>query len=201
MAIVYNEKTKIFTISTQHTTYMCGVYAGRHLMHLYYGVHVEDTDCAYLFGRDESESDLYNLEREEVPFYTTSAFEYPAFGTGDYRDNTLCVRDADGHNTCKLYYESHRILTGKPAPDGLPATFAGKKQEAETLEITLRDQVLNLAVLLRYSVFADCDAILRSVRFINESDRTLYLERVPSACLDMQGQNFIITTLQGFTFC
>lgn len=26
MAIVYNEKTKIFTISTQHTTYMCGVY-------------------------------------------------------------------------------------------------------------------------------------------------------------------------------
>ena len=199
MAIVYNEKTKIFTISTQHTTYMCGVYAGRHLMHLYYGVHVEDTDCAYLFGRDESESDLYNLKREEVPFYTTSAFEYPAFGTGDYRDNTLCVRDADGHNTCKLYYESHRILTGKPAPDGLPATFAEKKQEAETLEITLRDPVLNLAVLLRYSVFADCDAILRSVRFINEGDRTLYLERVPSACLDMQGQNFTITTLQGFT--
>ena len=198
MAIVYNEKTKIFTISTQHTTYMCGVYAGRHLMHLYYGAHVEDADCAYLFGRDESESDLYNLKREEVPFYTTSAFEYPAFGTGDYRDNTLCVRDADGHNTCKLYYESHRILTGKPAPDGLPATFAEKKQEAETLEITLRDPVLNLAVLLRYSVFADCDAVLRSVRFVNESDRTLYLERVPSACLDMQGQDFTITTLQGF---
>ena len=33
MAIVYNEKTKIFTISTQHTTYMCGVYAGRHLIY------------------------------------------------------------------------------------------------------------------------------------------------------------------------
>lgn len=58
MAIVYNEKTKIFTISTQHTTYMCGVYAGRHLMHLYYGVHVEDTDCAYLFGRDEFTSHI-----------------------------------------------------------------------------------------------------------------------------------------------
>lgn len=31
MAITYNEKTKIFAISTANTTYMCGVFTGRHL--------------------------------------------------------------------------------------------------------------------------------------------------------------------------
>lgn len=197
MAIIYDKKKKVFAIHTPNTTYICCIYAGKHLMHLYYGSRVDDIDCTYLFGRDESESDLHHLKREETPFYTTSAFEYPAFGTGDYRDNTFCVRDADGHDTCQLYYESYRILNGKPALDGLPATFAQNVQDVQTLEITLKDSVLHLTVLLRYSVFADCDAIIRSVRFINESDRALYLERVPSACLDMQGQDFTITTLQG----
>jgi len=197
MAIIYNKKRKTFAIHTPNTTYICGIYAGKHLIHLYYGSRMDDTDCTYLFGRDESEGDLRHLEREEIPFYTTSAFEYPAFGTGDYRDNTFCVRDMDGHDTCQLYYESYCILNGKPALDGLPATFAQNEQDVQTLEITLRDPVLYLTVLLRYSVFGDCDSIMRSVRFINESDRTLYLERVPSACLDMQGLNFTITTLQG----
>lgn len=197
MAIIYDEKKKIFAIHTPNTTYICCIYAGKHLMHLYYGSRVDDIDCTYLFGRDESESDLHHLKREETPFYTTSAFEYPAFGTGDYRDNTFCVRDADGHDTCQVYYESYRILNGKPALDGLPATFAQNEQDVQTLEIVLKDSVLHLTVLLRYSVFSDCDAIVRSVRFINEGNRALYLKRVPSACLDMQGQDFTITTLQG----
>lgn len=197
MAIIYDKKKKVFAIHTPNTTYICCIYVGKHLMHLYYGSRVDDIDCTYLFGRDESESDLHHLKREETPFYTTSAFEYPAFGTGDYRDNTFCVRDADGHDTCQLYYESYRILNGKPALDGLPATFAKNVQDVQTLEITLKDSVLHLTVLLRYSVFVDCDAIIRSVRFINESDRALYLGRIPSACLDMQGQDFTITTLQG----
>ena len=197
MAIIYDEKKKVFAIHTPNTTYICCIYAGKHLMHLYYGSRVDDIDCTYLFGRDESESDLHHLKREETPFYTTSAFEYPAFGTGDYRDNTFCVRDADGHDTCQVYYESYRILNGKPALDGLPATFAQNEQDVQTLEIVLKDSVLHLTVLLRYSVFSDCDAIVRSVRFINEGNRALYLKRVPSACLDMQGQDFTITTLQG----
>ena len=104
MAIIYDEKKKVFAIHTPNTTYICCIYAGKHLMHLYYGSRVDDIDCTYLFGRDESESDLHHLKREETPFYTTSAFEYPAFGTGDYRDNTFCVRDADGHDTCQVYY-------------------------------------------------------------------------------------------------
>lgn len=195
MAITYNEKTKIFAISTANTTYMCGVFTGRHLMHLYYGRRVEDTDCSYLFGHTQPAENTF--KRVDVPFYTGDPFEYPAFGTGDYRDSTLCVRDADGHSTCQLFFKGYRILSGKPALDGLPATFAQNEQDAQTLEITLQDSVLHLTVLLRYSIFADCDAILRSTRFINEGDRTVYLERVPSACLDMRGQNFTITTLQG----
>ena len=44
-------ETKIFQISTQNTTYMMGVYAGKHLLHLYYGRRVEDADCSCLFTK------------------------------------------------------------------------------------------------------------------------------------------------------
>lgn len=43
MSIIYNPETKIFQISTLNTTYMMGVYSGKHLLHLYYGRKVEDT--------------------------------------------------------------------------------------------------------------------------------------------------------------
>ena len=64
MAIIYNRKRKTFAIHTPNTTYICGIYAGKHLIHLYYGSRMDDTDCTYLFGRDESEGDLRHLERE-----------------------------------------------------------------------------------------------------------------------------------------
>lgn len=197
--ISYDEKTRIFQITTPNSTYMMGLYAGGYLTHLYYGRQVEDTDCGYLFRRDESERALHSLKRDAVGFFGTFPFEYPAHGTGDYRDNCLCVRDEEGHRVCKLLYESHRILSGKPALRGMPATFPGKGpgQEAQTLEITMADSALGLKILLRYSVFADSDAIVRSVVAENTGSRKLYLERVMSACLDMDNEKYDLTTLQG----
>lgn len=194
MPITYNEKTHIFQINTENTTYLLGVYDGQYLMHLYYGERMEDTDCAYLFGRPENDQERHNLKRDRAPFFGTAAFEYPAAGTGDFRDNTLCVRDVGGHRVCQLSYDGYQILAGKPKLDGLPATFG---DSAETLEITLRDKLLGLKVLLRYSIFPDCDAITRSVKFVNEGTERLYLERVPSVCLDMENEGFTLTTLQG----
>ena len=199
MSIFYNEKTRIFRINTPNTTYMMGLYADGYLLHLYYGRRVEDTDCRYLIGRDESERDLHNLKRDGADFFGRTSFEYPASGTGDYRDSCLCVRDAGGHRVCRLTYESHRIFSGKPALTGMPATFAGSSpgQDAQTLEITMADPVLNLKILLRYSVFADSDAIVRSAVAINEGSQKLYLERMLSACLDMDNEDYELSTLQG----
>jgi alpha-galactosidase len=194
MGIVYLEDSKVFQIHTKNTTYMMGVYAGEHLQHLYYGKKLTDTNCGYLFPRKETPEAFHANKRGGVDFFNTMPFEYPVFGTGDFRGTALTVRSSGGYRVCRLRYESHKVLEGKPEIPGMPATFG---DNAHTLEVCMRDTLLNLKVLLRYSIFEDSDAILRSTTVVNEGTETLYLEKVMSACLDMTNENYDITTLHG----
>lgn len=199
MSIRFNEDSKIFQINTPSTTYMMGILAEKHLMHLYYGNRMEDTDCAYLFRAAKGPETDHFLKREGFMFFEQFPFEYPAHGTGDVRDNCLRVRTEGGHRVCELHYDSYRIYKGKPSLKGMPATFEGKEagQSAETLEITMKDAVLGLKILLRYSVFEDSDALIRSVVAVNESDKKLYLEKILSVCLDMDNAEYELSTLHG----
>lgn len=194
MAIKVDERQKIFSISTPNTTYMMGVLAGQHLLHLYYGRRLDDLNAGHLFRHDESEGALYKLKRDGELFFNSAYFEYPAHGTGDFRDNCLRVRDESGCRVCQLKYDSYRILEGKPSLPGLPATFG---DNAETLEITLKDEIIGLTVLLRYSVFADSDALMKSVLLKNEGSGTLYLEKALSSCLELDNEDFELSTLHG----
>lgn len=199
MSIKVNQETKIFQISTANTTYMMGVFAEKYLRHLYYGKRIDDIDCRYLMGDDKSPKALKRLNHIRQHFFETSWFEYPTHGTGDYRDTCLCVRDQSGYRVCELHYDGYQIHSGKPILSGMPATFEGKEQgmNAETLEITLKDPVLGLKILLRYSVFEDSDAIIRSVVAVNEGKKKLYLEKILSACIDMGNEEYELTTLHG----
>ena len=49
-----------------------------------------------------------------------------------------------------------------------PAVFAEKK-DCQTLQIRTRDEVLKIDVILNYTVFNDCDAIVRSSKIINNN--------------------------------
>lgn len=95
-----------------------------------------------------------------------------------------------------LTYDSHEIYQGKEALAGLPATFGGDG-EVTTLAITCRDRALGLRAVLSYSVFEDTDAIARSVRFYNDSDQPIFLEKAMSACLDMDDRDYDMITLHG----
>ena len=81
-------------------------------------------------------------------------FEYPTNGAGDMRIAALSVRNGDGNAVTDVRYVSHKITPGKPALEGLPATFADDSQ-AETLEVEAVDPVTGVKVFLLYTVFAD----------------------------------------------
>ena len=52
---------------------------------------------------------------------------------------------------CEIFFDSYEIFKGTPA-DRSSASF-GTEDEVETLEITCKDPVLDLVVILSYSVF------------------------------------------------
>ena len=92
--------------------------------------------------------------------------EYTAYGNGDYRINGLETEQADGSDTANLKYDSYEISKGKYSLKGLPAMFV-KEDEAETLEIVLKDHASGLHAHLLYGVFPQLDVITRAVRLEN----------------------------------
>ena len=197
MNITYNEKNRIFKLDTPHTSYCIGVVDVENFLgHVYYGRKLSDDDLAYLMRIGEPPFVPSENNRDRTSFLDTFPMEYTGHNLGDYRDGTLSVRTLSGHTGVSLSYVSHRIYDGKEPLSGLPATFGGK-DECRTLEIVCEDTVLKLKILLSYTVFADTDAIARSVRVVNNGSEAIYLTKVMSACIDMDNDCYEMITLHG----
>ena len=194
--IQYADKNKVFLLNTQNTSYAIAVVDDRYVEHLYYGAKIEDTDIRYLLREDEGPLTPSQKKRETGAFLDCAPMEYPETGMGDYRESALCVRSMEGHRASELRYEGYEIVQGKPALEGLPATW-GSESDCSTLKIFCRDTLLGMKVTLLYSVFAGSDALTRSVIVENEGKEPFYLEKVLSACIDMDDRDFEMITLPG----
>ncbi len=198
MGICYYEGSRTFKLDTPNTTYMIALtdkegFVGQ----VYYGRKLADTDLNYLLRTKENPFVPSENERDRLSFYDSYAWEYPTAGIGDYRDAAFEIRTVDGFRASLLVFESYQIFNGKKALEGLPATFAGE-DEATTLEIMCRERDLGFHVCLSYTVFNDNDAIAKSVRVINDSEKEIYLEKVLSAVLNFEDvQPMDVITLHG----
>jgi alpha-galactosidase len=123
--------------------------------------------------------------------------EMPTAGGGDFRVPGLVVEQPDGSSVLDLRYVDHRVKHGKPALDGLPATYAESDSEAETLEVLLRDSVAGLEVRLRYSLFAGRPVVARSAVLANVGSGRLVVRTAMSATLDLPDHTWQLTTLSG----
>lgn len=194
--IRFDEKNKVFLLNTENTSYGIAIVDDRYVEHLYYGAKLVETDIRYLLREDEAPFTPSVNKRETGAFLDFAPMEYPETGMGDYRESALCVRDTGGHRASELCYEGYEILAGKPALEGLPATW-GDDSQCSTLKIFCRDSLLGMKVTLIYSVFQGSDALTRSVLIENEGEDPLYIEKVLSACLDMDDKNFEVLSLAG----
>ena len=196
MGIKFVEGKKIFHMDTKRTTYLIGLSPEGYVGHIYYGRRLRSEGSNYLLRMEEAPFTPSVREREKASFLDSFPTEYPTGGIGDYRESCLDVRCDSGNVGCELLYKEYRITGGKPALSGLPASF-GTEDEVETLEIVCEDRLLGLEVTLSYSVFEETDVITRNVRAVNQGDRHLKLEKVYSACLDMDNRDFEMITLAG----
>ncbi len=197
MSILYSEKERAFKLRAKDTDYMLKVIEGDYLGHVYYGKKVPDEDLGYLLRFDESPFTPAQNDRDRAVYLDTTPFEYPCFGIGDYREPALMIMDSDGMSTCDLRYVSHRIFDGKPALEGMPATFATENSPAQTLEITMKDAHAEIEAVLVYSVFENLDVITRSVRFKNVGTKPVKLTRALSACVEFDTEKMDMITLNG----
>jgi alpha-galactosidase len=198
MAIFYNEETKEFHLQNDNISYIIKILKNNQLGHLYFGKKVRHRDSfAHLLNIQPRaltacvyEGDLkFSLEYIKQ--------EYPSYGTTDFREPAYQIKQENGSRITDFQYKSHRIYSGKPKLEGLPATYVEDDSEATTLEITLEDSLINSEITLIYTIFENNNAIARSVRFTNKGNEKLNLIRAMSMCVDFPDSNFEMMQLSG----
>ena len=122
--------------------------------------------------------------------------ELPTHGTGDYRSPAVVIRNVDGSYGCDFRYQGYRIADGKYALPGLPAVYA-RDDEAQTLEIDLKDRATGVEITLFYGVLPSLDLITRSACVRNNEAGKIYLEKIQTACLDWVGGAYDLITFYG----
>jgi alpha-galactosidase len=174
------------------------VYEEGHLAHLYWGRKLKKVNTEELLVFRGRPSFSANAHTQNGMFsLDTFPQEYPAYGTSDMRSPAYSIQLENGSTITDFRYESHRIIKGKPALEGLPATYVENEAEAETLEIVLIDSLIGLKAILSYSVFENLDVITRSVKFVNEGNTKLKLLRALSMSVDFNDNKYDFMHLYG----
>lgn len=185
MAIWVQEDKGIFHLQSTGMSYVIGLVNG-YPAHLYWG------------GRLREGSNLDGLllpvahgSLDRLPQ------EYPQYGTGDFRVPAYQAKLEDGTRVTELRYSGYRVTEGKPELAGLPSVYVESPEEADTLELILKDDYAKLTVKLLYTVYKERNVIARSVEFVNDGPDTLQLQRALSASVDFPAADMDMIYLSG----
>ncbi len=197
MAISFDQESGIFHLTAGNTSYIMRLTAEQDLLHLYWGKAVKDGNISHIY-RPSLRAFSPNSHPDNPDMcYDTLPMEYPFYGSGDFRTPAFQLRLADGSNIVEPKYSSHRIIEGKPALEGLPATYVESDHEAQTLEIDLIDELAGIKVILSYSAFSEHDIIARSARIENIGRQSVQLESALSLSVNFNHSNFEMLQLSG----
>ena len=184
-----------FHLRNKFFSYVIEISREKYLLHRYWGRPLKDfRNSAPLQKIDRGFSgQLADFENERTFSLDVVPQEYPVQGHTDFRVPAYRVELENGTNISELNYSSYKIIDGKPALKGLPASFGG----GQTLEIELRDACENFTVYLSYTIFEDSPVLARSARFVNTGNNKIKLQNTASAAIDFVDNNFDIINLYG----
>ncbi|WP_336078616.1 alpha-galactosidase [Paenibacillus sp. 203] len=197
MTIHIDKEKLLFHLQGSNTSYVMQVIRDGYLAHLYWGKKIQNyrgsnkiifMDRGFSPNPDGSDR-AFSLD--------TIPQEYPSFGNSDFRIPAYQLQLENGSTVTDFRYKEHRVYQGKPKLKGLPSTYAEDAGEVETLEIVLEDPLINVKVVLSYSLYPKRDVITRSVRFDNEGRQQLKLLKALSASVDFRDDEYELITLYG----
>lgn len=196
--IEVDEQQQIFHLHNEQISYLLTVEAGQTLSHLYFGKRVRGYHGQLTYPRvDRGFSGNLPGSDDRTFSKDTLPREYSSAGEMDYHLPATVVRQADGANALNLQYVGYAVLEGKPKLAGLPAAYVEDDSEAETLVITLRDEVTGLDYQLSYTIYRALPVITRSVKVVNNGTQAVQLEKVASMQLDFVDRDFEVISLPG----
>ena len=191
MGIIFQENTGEFHLYNGQISYLMKILRNGQLGQLYFGKKIPPKeDYGYLLENRYRPASAYVFDNDYSFSLEHLKQEYPAYGTTDFRMPALEILQPNGSRITDFQYVSHKIYKGKPALKGLPATYTESEEEADTLELLLRDELLQIEMTLVYTIFRQENAIARSVRFENKGTAACQITRAMSLSLDLSDADY-----------
>lgn len=185
MAIRVTQQGRNFYLETLRSMYQIKADEYGVLKHIWYGSRT-DCDMEYLLDYPDVgfSGNIYEAENKREYSLDTMPLEYSCKGIGDYRIPAAAITHSNGSDALDLRFDGYEIKKGKYEISGLPAVYADE-DEAETLEIYLKDTSSDIRVILKYGVLEKKDIITRSAVFVNMGDAPCKITKAFSLCLDI----------------
>ncbi len=185
-------RDQLIHLRNDHISYIIYILEGGIPAHLYFGKRVEGLNPVSILRRYDLPTDgsfsLQGCALDHTPH------EYPAHGLGDLREGAVSVRQKDGTRSVDLRVTGWEVIDGKPGIPGLPATFG---DNAKTLLLHMKDELIGLEATLSYTLFDDVAGVMRHTEMRNVSDDDLVIERAYSLCLELPESRYDLITLSG----
>ena len=170
MAILFDEKTKVFYLHSKACTYAFGINELGIPEHIYFGAIREELKM----GGFPKEGRCHPIRRKPGPGRGYDLCLVPQElhtpHGGDFYEPSLVVEYANGNRRSDFRYCGHDIFDEKPALPGLPSV-----REGQTLALYL--EAKGVRVTLFYTVSEKASAIVRSMAVENLSAEPVQLDR------------------------
>lgn len=198
--IFYDDKEKCFHIKTKNTSYVIGILKDKYLLQMYYGKKIKNyvnyiENCpvgnSYSWAGKDIEECGHIKDVNDIPF------EYPCYGSPDLREPAFHAQYENGSAITDFEYQGYKIYEGKLKLAGLPCSYTETEDDAETLEIYLKDQVTGLEAVLSYTAFYDFDVITKNVKVKNGGTEKINIKRIMSSTVYLFGDGFELLHLEG----
>ena len=196
--ITFNKEQQVFHLCNNQISYLIEVEEHGYLAHLYFGKKINHYSGHYQYVRDMRSFGPYPEAADHDTFsLDTVMLECPGYGFGDFREPAYNFKLKDGSRITDFRYDSFEIVQGKCAIEGLPHLYTNQATEAETLIITLKDDVAQLRLKLNYTIYQDYATVIRSTTLINDSAETVEINQLASQSLDFPNRSFELIHLNG----
>lgn len=191
MGIRYHETSGEFHLYNKNISYIMKILPNGQLGQLYTGKRVPDRENYGYLLNPSLRPGVYQMHQgKPVLSLEHTHQEYPSYGTTDFRMPAIEIEQENGSRITDFVYSFHKIYGGKPELAGLPATYTEQEEEATTLEIHLKDALIQMELILLYTIFEGEDAIARSSRMINRGADEKKVTTAMSISLDLPEDNY-----------
>ena len=198
MAIIFHKQSKCFHLYNDEVSYIMRIMENGQLENLYYGKKIHDKeDFAYFHDEAMRSQMSVCIPEPGLLSMQYTRQEYPSYGTGDYRSPAVTIAQENGSRIIDFKYAGHEIYSGKKEILPLPATYVEEKEEAETLEVTLHDNVMDTDLILSYTIYEAYPVITRNTKFVHKGKEKIVLERAMSASVEFLDMDYEMVQLSG----